>query len=385
MYQDNLTTGEHMTTYAPAQPVNDAGHGAPSERVARHHVVEMDELGSAHIERWLDLRASNPALDSPYFHPAFTAAVASTRPGVRVIVGEAADGSVESFLPVQFDKRMCRPAGWPAADFQGPICAPDVHFDIEAALRAAGAARYEFDHMREEVSRLERWIVARQQSPYMDVSGGLDGYLSRASRSGKDKVSEARRLHNKLEREHGTVRFVAHSDDADLLASLIAMKRRQYAETGARDYFAADHHLELVRRLLSLREDEFGGMLSAVYAGPDLLAAHFGLRAGRVLHWWFPAYDPAFSRFSPGWVLLRAVIQEVSGLGVERIDLGRGIDDYKRRAMTGHELVSQGAVIRNPLRHRTASARRRFAEAAKSSPAAPALRSVVRYARRRSR
>ncbi len=385
VHQDNLATGERMTTYAPPRLANDARRGTPSELVARHHVVEMDELGSAHIERWLELRASNPALDSPYFHPAFTAAVASTRPGVRVIVGETDAGSVESFLPVQFDKRTCRPAGWPAADFQGPICAPDVDFDIEAALRAAGAVRYEFDHMREEVSRLERWIVARQQSPYMDISGGLDGYVSRASRSGKDKVSEARRLHNKLEREHGSVRFVAHSDDTALLDSLIAMKRRQYAETGARDYFAADDHLELVRRLLSLREAEFGGTLSAIYAGPDLLAAHFGLRAGRVLHWWFPAYDPAFARFSPGWVLLRAVIQAAPSMGVDRIDLGRGIDDYKRRAMTGHELVSEGAVIRNPLRHRTASARRRFAQAAKSSPAAPALRSVVRYARRRSR
>lgn len=385
MHHDSVTTGQREMTYAPAQPAKDAQHGPPSERVTRHHIVEMNELGSAHIDRWLELRASNPALDSPYFHPAFTAAVASTRPGVRVIVGETADGSVASFLPVQFDKRTCHPAGWPAADFQGPICAPDVDFGIEAALRAAGALRYEFDHMREEVSRLERWIVARQQSPYMDVSGGLDGYLSRASRSGKDKVSEARRLHNKLEREHGTVRFVAHSDDAALLDSLITMKRRQYAETGARDYFAADHHLELVRRLLSLREVEFGGMLSAVYAGPDLLAAHFGLRAGRVLHWWFPAYDPAFARFSPGWVLLRAVIQAAPEMGVERIDLGRGIDDYKRRAMTGYELVSQGAMTRGRLRRRTASARRRFAQAARSSPAAPALRSVVRYARRRSR
>ena len=126
-------------------------------------------------------------------------------------------------------------------------------------------------------------------------------------------------------------------------------------------------------------------MLSAVYAGPDLLAAHFGLRAGRVLHWWVPAYDPAFARFSPGWVLLRAVIQAAPEMGVERIDLGRGLDDYKRRAMTGYELVSQGTVIRKPLRRRTASARRRFAQAAKSSPVAPALRSVVRCARRRSR
>ena len=76
------------------------------------------------MARWLELRASNPALDSPYFHPEFATAVAATRRGVRVILGEDAYGVITSFLPVQVDKRTCRPAGAPAADFQGPICAP---------------------------------------------------------------------------------------------------------------------------------------------------------------------------------------------------------------------------------------------------------------------
>ncbi len=106
VHQDNLTTDGAGTTFAPAPAITETQRGPQPERVSRHHIVEMDELGSAHIERWLDLRASNPALDSPYFHPAFTAAVASTRPGVKVIVGETADGPVSSFLPVQFDKRM---------------------------------------------------------------------------------------------------------------------------------------------------------------------------------------------------------------------------------------------------------------------------------------
>lgn len=164
-----------------------------------------------------------------------------------------------------------------------------------------------------------------------------------------------------------------------------SLKRRQYAETGARDYFADPAHVQLVHRLLQTRDPGFGGVLSAIYAGPHLLAAHFGLRAGPVLHWWFPAYEPQFARFSPGWVLLRAVIDSAPDMGIERIDLGRGIDDYKRRAMTGYQVVCQGAVIRNPVRHRAMLARRRAVAAAKSSPLAPALRGAVRNARRHLR
>ena len=212
----------------------------------------------------------------------------------------------------------------------------------------------------------------------------MEGYLSRASRSGKDKISEARRLSRKAERENGSVRFVAEAAEVTLLNTVIELKRRQSLTTGARDYFADVQHVDLLHRLFGARTTDFGGMLSAVYAGPHLLAAHFGLRAGPVLHWWFPVYNPEFARLSPGWLLLRAVIDAARDLGLERIDLGRGEDEYKRRAMTGYQVVCQGVVIRNPLRHRAALAQRKVLAAAKSSRVAPALRGAVRYTRRRA-
>jgi CelD/BcsL family acetyltransferase involved in cellulose biosynthesis len=360
------------------------GPTAEVEREVRHRMVEMNALSGAEINRWVELRASNPALDSPYFHPGFAAAVAATRSGVGVIIGEDRLGAITSFLPVQLNKRACRPAGFPAVDFQGPVCAPGASYDVASAVAAAGASSYEFDHLLNGTEAFEPWIFGRQESPYLDVTGGLEGYLSRASRSGKDKVAEARRLSRKAEREYGPVRLTSDVADGALLDTVIALKRRQYAETGARDYFSDLRHVELLHRLLRTRDTDFGGLLSAIYAGPRLLAAHFGLRAGPVLHWWFPVYDPEFARLSPGWLLLTAVIDAAPELGVERIDLGRGMDDYKRRAMTGHKLVCQGAVIRGPVRRRTVLGRRRMLAAVKSSRIAPALRRVVRHSRRRS-
>ena len=126
-------------------------------------------------------------------------------------------------------------------------------------------------------------------------------------------------------------------------------------------------------------------MLSAVYAGEHLLAAHFGLRSGPILHWCFPVYDSQFARLSPGWLLLCAVIEAAPDLGVGRIDLGRGVDEYKRRALTGCQVVCQGAVIRSPVRHRAALAQRRALATVKSSPVGPALRGALHFVRRRSR
>jgi len=352
---------------------------------ARHRMVDIGELTGSEVARWLELRACNPALDSPYFHPAFAAAVAATRAGVRVMIGEDHSGAIASFLPLQFDGRACRPAGFPAADFQGPICAPDLDLDLAGALRSCGVGSYRFDHMREGVAGVEPWIYGRQRSPYVDVSGGMDSYLSRASRSGKDNIAQARRHGRKAEREHGSLRFVAQSGDVALLEHLIAFKRRQYAATGARDHFADAGHVGLLHRLLGERRTEFSGMLSAVYAGPHLLAAHFGLRAGPVLHWWFPVYDPKFSRLAPGWLLLRALIDAAPDLGLERIDLGRGDDEYKRRAMTGYQLVHQGAITRSRIGFHVAVARRNAGAAVKDSRIAPVLRRAARASRRRPR
>lgn len=369
---------------AGERPNANGALGLTDATCVRHRIVDVDGLTTADIDRWLELRASNPALDSPYFHPGFAAAVAATRSDVRVVVGEDVLGRVTSFLPVQFDKRACRPAGFPAADFQGPICAPGARFDIAQAVSACGASAYQFDHLRDGIAGFERWTFGRQPSPHIDTSEGMDGYLARASRGGRDKVAEARRLTRRALREHGSVRFVAESPDVALLDTVIALKRRQYAATGSPDYFARAEHVRLLRRLLLARGTDFGGMLSAVYAGPNLLAAHFGLRAGPILHWWFPVYAPEFSRLSPGWLLLCSVIDAAPDLGLERIDLGRGVDEYKRRAMTGHQIVCQGAVIRNPLRRRAALARRTALTTLRSSPAAPALRRAARYARRQA-
>lgn len=106
------------------------------------------------------------------------------------------------------------------------------------------------------------------------------------------------------------------------------------------------------------------------------------MRAGQAPHWWFPVYDKDFARLSPGWVLLREVVRASPELGLSRIDLGRGEDEYKRRAMTGQVMVSQGLVaggVRRALR----SAGRSAVAAAKSSPIAPQLRAAARAIRRR--
>jgi CelD/BcsL family acetyltransferase involved in cellulose biosynthesis len=334
-------------------------------------------LAPDELEFWRVQHATNPRYDSAFFHPGFAAAVDDSGRAVSVVVGRDTSGAVTALMPFNRDGTSMRPLGWPGTDFQGPILAPGGSVD-PLDLLPAGVKSFEFDHLLEVADGFQPWITARNASPYVDTDGGMDAYLGRASKSGRQNMSQARRRVAKAEREIGPVRFHADVVDDVLLQRVIALKRGQYKATGARDYFADARRIGMLTQLLHTRGVDFNGVLSAVYAGDHLLAAHFGIRANGVLHWWFPVYDPEFSSLAPGWILLRELVMAAPEMGVRRIDLGRGEDNYKRWAKTGETVVCAGYVSSSRMRIAARRARERSIEAAKDSPLGPKLRQMAR-------
>jgi CelD/BcsL family acetyltransferase involved in cellulose biosynthesis len=69
-----------------------------------------------------------------------------------------------------------------------------------------------------------------------------------------------------------------------------------------------------------------------------------GMRSNNVLHYWFPAYDPEFAKFSTGTILLLRMAEALTGMGVRTIDLGEGKSQYKQRLMTGEVALQKGCV-----------------------------------------
>ncbi len=182
-------------------------------------LVGLMDLTPSELDRWRSLRAANPLLDSPYFDPAFAAAVQASGADVAV----ALDGRGQALtwlLACQREGSVLRPVGWPAADFQGPVSVPGTAFDPRGLL-VDGVRAFEFDHWLQPGPEVDAWVEERAASPFVEVSGGLDGYLARASKSGRDNIGQARRRTARAEREHGPVTFVAQSADAGVLAWLM--------------------------------------------------------------------------------------------------------------------------------------------------------------------
>lgn len=342
-------------------------------------LVPGGELSPAEVARWRQLQDATVGFASPYFCPEFTQLVASVRADVEVAVMEE-DGRVVGFLPFQRGRRgIARPVAAGYCDHQGVIAEPGFDWDARQLLRSADISAWHFDHLLAEQAPFQPFHTARAESPILDVSRGLEHYLAGRRRAGVRELAGVQRKMRKLEREHGPLRFALATDDGDALATLVRWKREQYVRSGVVDVLADPW----IRRALSLAQrtqgDRFAGLLSCLYSGDRLIAAHLGIRSSSVWHWWFPAYDPDLARYSPGLVLLLRMIEAAPALGVSVIDLGKGEERYKRSLMTGSIAIATGTAHASPAasaawrlgrgartagrRIRRVAARRRFSAA----------------------
>ncbi len=107
-------------------------------------------------------------------------------------------------------------------------------------------------------------------------------------------------------------------------------------------YFRWAH--EFIRRIRAHNSPEFSGVLTTMYVGDKLGAVHFGMRSRWVMHYWFPTFNRALERYSPGAIMLLEVAKMASAAGIRRIDFGPGEEFYKARfTSSGFPLVA-GAV-----------------------------------------
>ncbi|TGA98782.1 GNAT family N-acetyltransferase [Streptomyces sp. MZ04] len=311
------------------------------------------ELTAADRVAWTALQSKahlngSPELANPFLSPEFTLAVGHWRRGVRIAVVREA-GEPAAFFP--FERSITgvgRAIGLGVSDCQGLVHRPGFTWDARELLRACGLALWEFDHLADGQEPFEAGASGSFPSPVMDLDQGYEVYLGQLRAQSPKFTRTTLAKERKLGRDHGSVRYVHDERDPKVLATLMGWKSAQYRRTGRSDRFAHAWISQLVRQLFHARSDQFAGLLSVLYAGDRPIAAHFGLRSERILACWFPAYDPAFAKYSPGLVLHLRMAEAAAADGIAYLDLGRGQKEYKDSLKTRELTVSEGWVA---LRH----------------------------------
>lgn len=315
-------------------------------------IISPQELDNGLITLWRGFQASDAALRSPFFSPEFTCAVGKARSDARVAILEE-NGVVQGFLPFHCrEGGIAKPIGGQITDYQGLIHAPNFDADGAALLNACRLTAYDFNHAPLTQKVLLAGAYHYSSSPQMNLAGGYDAYAANRSKAWKEAMRAMRRRSRKIEREIGPLRFEYHEPGDDVYRSHVAMRNNLYRRMHVKSLLGCDSWVD--RTLSVIRATQlphFAGVMTALYAGDRLIAAHFGMRSQTVWHWWFSSYDIEVANYGPGIMLIVEAARHAEPAGLAVIDFGRGESHYKLTFANDATDLCEGSIeVANSVR-----------------------------------
>jgi CelD/BcsL family acetyltransferase involved in cellulose biosynthesis len=287
------------------------------------NVIPIDELSPDMCGRWLEMQAVNPNLRGPCFHPELFKAVGKFCPHVQVALLSDNKG-LQGFLPFRKEQESPVARTINFCDYQAVVGLPSQLWDMGSILKAAGLEAWHFSALA-DFENITSKVENRQAhaSPRIDLKDGLEGYLSFLA--GKGVGFKRSSAEKRIQQKWGALRFVPVCRDIEVLRRLLEWKNLRYHCSAEWMRLASG----LLEHIYYLNDLAFSGVLSALYAGDELLAAHFALRYQGILHGLVMAFNPDLSAYAPGLLILPYVISEYRTLQYDTFDFGSGEEQYK--------------------------------------------------------
>lgn len=300
----------------------------------RIETLRPAELTDDDRERWCAVIANGDRY-SPLFHPDFVGLVAQFRSDVRVIKATDAAGRL-GFLPLH--RRLfgfSRPISATLSDYHGPIREPGFELSPEAMLRGGKIQRYKY------FARIGSGKGGSSRGLRADLVPGEASPFECFQLEHSKKAKQFRRLRRKLENEHGEIVLSLGNANRETFNQLRGWKQDQFQRTGRHNVLKPTWIAHLLNRLHDGGEGEVSGYLVSLSVNGRPVAAEFGPRWRGAFHPWIAAYDPEFTAYSPGHLLVADLLQRMQTDGLDRYDLGH--DDAPYKAMFANNAVALSA------------------------------------------
>jgi CelD/BcsL family acetyltransferase involved in cellulose biosynthesis len=286
---------------------------------------------------WVELQAAAPELAGPYFSLGYLDALSEVRGDVRVVVKKHS-GAPVAFLPLQLGLLgHARPLGGPLSDHHAIVGSLADGDELTDMLARARVSVFDFHAALGVQAPFAELGGQPDGSWVIGLDGGFDAWRSRRKKPGGNTLRTILVAERKLAERHGTVEFRFDDRSPRALEALIAWKSGQYRRTGHFDVFSVAWTRHLVEQLLqSGSESGARGVISSLTVDGQIAAVHFGIVGGGVMHYWFPAYDPAFQKEGSGNALLVRILEAAQDQGIREVHLGGG--DYRYKvALADHQ------------------------------------------------
>ena len=335
-----------------------------------------DSLSGYVEEKWSAIRNANPVFKSPYFDIKFTKAVARVRNDVRIAIAQVGE-EIVSILPFQENKPgHAVPVGGLLNDWHGMMGKQDPDI-LQQIMKAADLRSFKFHAINAKEDSLKKYYFREFDSHYLDLSCGWEEYRKWVHKNSSAVKRQGQKT-RALARNVGELRFEFESESANQLERLIELKRARYNNSNTFDILGVTWASNLLRELHQVRDPNFRGVLSILWAGDQLVGAHFGMLTDETLHYWFPVYAPAFHKYSPGTEMLMQSAQHACEIGIKKLDLGYGDDAYKYRFCNASEPVAFGMANFSPFSRVVAKYRYSFRNQLKQIPMKPLVKRILR-------
>lgn len=369
---------------------------ANNQDVHQIDVCEFASLSRDDLERWERIRALRDEFAPPFFAARFAAAVNAVRGDVLTAVLRSSDGTPLGFFPFHRVGGVGVPAGRFLNDAQNVIAIPGLKIDWTAIARAAKVRAFNLHAIvGSDPDWVDRYHLQSVKAFRADLGGDSGDYLRRLEKEHRTIGKQGQKT-RKLGREIGQVRLEMDCRCPEILERTIAWKRAQYQRTHILDLFLPEWTRDLITTLYEnslaqpglqldsavagddFSNDSLRGICSVLWSGDRPVATHIGMIEHGRLHYWFPTYDPAFARYSPGTALFTETIRAATQHGIDCVDMGYGEQQYKTK-QTGTTTQVVHGTITDSRWHRIAfAAEATMVQALKRVPMKETVKRAIR-------
>jgi hypothetical protein len=184
-------------------------------------------------------------------------------------------------------------------------------------------------------SSLFHRVIPETLCPYLPIDSGPSEIIGRFSHSFRGTLRNQQSRLNRLSSEGLRVRIIEHPEAEPLLMEkLIALERLKLVDGKPIPSLFGDAP-KVFQTLFDTLGPQGWIYAALMELGDRPIAFQVGFRCGNALWDYSKAYDPEYSRLSPGTMLIPAVLEYGYSGGYREYDFLRGEEPYKLRWSTG--------------------------------------------------
>lgn len=178
-------------------------------------------------------------------------------------------------------------------------------------------------------------IMPQARCPYVQITGPSSEIVRRLSKSSRRTIRNQQYRLERMQPDGLLVRIVEHpQDESDLIEKLASLQGQKRFHGKLAPPFLSDYR-ETFQSLFEALGRRRWIFVALMELGDRPLAFQLGFRCGKKLWNYITAHDQAFSRLSPGTMLVPAVLDYGFTRGYEEYDFLSGEAPYKMRWSSG--------------------------------------------------